>query len=193
MTPRPDPVTRLKARISAALDATRDRPLPLRKTQVGLADACNITKQTLNEQLNGPNAQRGLLVHLDQIAEYLETTPTALVQQGDTALVELAGDEQRLIKHWRHLSLTTRIAVMDLLAYFDGLLPEEREERRWWQEIRRIKNPRDLNYLRDTIADLIRRQQRTGRNGVGAPSGMPSGPARAPATHPRRPHREKGT
>lgn len=158
--PQETPVDRLKRRITDRIDADRDKPRGYRRTQVGLAEKMGISKATLNELLNGPSAQRGLLARLDLIADYFGITPSLLVHRNDTSLIELRADEYRLITHWRNMPADVQQTVMDAFDYFVGLLPEEREARRIWRMWRALGS-RD----RAELEELLREAYRTRRIG----------------------------
>lgn len=165
------------------LDSYRDRPRAMRKTQQGLAEYIGISKATLNEQLNGAGATRGLLFRLDKIAEYLDTTPAELVQRLDANLAELTTDEQRVIRHWRDFPPHVRDMLLAMLDYFGGLFPEEKEQRHIWWRWRRLTEPRRARV--QTVLDLAWAEQmkektaKATTRGAPAPSSGSSAPAGA--------------
>lgn len=154
-------VDRLKEQIAERIDADRARPREFRFSQRRLADHIGITKQTLNELLNGPSSRRGLLTHLDKIADYFGVTPTTLVQAGVLALHELTIEERRLVEHWRTLPFTVRDSAMGVMDYLSGLLPEEREERSIWQRWRQLgsRDRARLDRMLTDAATIARRSR----------------------------------
>lgn len=168
--PKENAVARLKARISARLDADKDKPRNYRKTQAGLAAALKISKGSLNEALNGNASKRGLLFHLDGIAAYFGVPPSLLVHANDTSLIELQQGEWRLVQHWRRLPPEAQESVLLLFDYFAGLLPEEKEQRRLYQLWRRLTRLEQENFEK-TLRDQLRgRPSRRGQDtGSAAP------------------------
>lgn len=159
-------VVRLKRRIAERLDADRDRPRPFRRTQQGLAERIGITKSTLNELLNGESSNRGLLAHLDKIADYFGVPPSLLIHRNDTALMEVSADEFRLLRHWRTFPPEIQAHVAGAFDYVAGLLPEEQAERRIWQRWRRL-GPEAQARLEDVLetayrAELMQRRATRG-------------------------------
>lgn len=154
-------VDRLKRRIADRIDAEKDRPRGMRRTQTGLADHLGITKATLNEALNGPSAQRGLLKHLDRIGDYFGVPPSLLVHKNDTAVMEVQQEEYRLLAHWRRFPPSVQERLMEMFDYFAGLLPEEQEGRRWWSKIQRIRKPSDRRDIEQAIDDVLSAQRTT--------------------------------
>lgn len=183
-------VDRLKKRIAHRLDEEKDRPKGYRKTQQELAKKLGIEKSTFNELLNGPSSTRGLLAHLDIIADYFGVPPSLLVHRNDTAIIEIFQDEYRLLTHWRALPVDVQEQVMAMFDYFAGLLPEEKAQRRFWQMYRRLDG-RDRqtieNQMRDTL--LARRLERKSRS---APAAQPSADETAAPT-PARPASKRRT
>ena len=152
---------RLRARIRARLEDERDKPRLLRRTQQGLAKAMGISPGSLSELLDSnPKAprERGLLENLDTVAKYLGMPPSFFVHRDDTSVVELQNDEPRLITYWRQLPAYIQQGLMDTLTYVAGLLPEEREQRRWWVKIRRIADPARRAEVEQLIDDILRKQ-----------------------------------
>lgn len=152
-------VIRLKRRIADRLEADKDRPRGFRRTQIGLAEEIGITKQTLNELLNGPSSQRGLLAHLDKIAKYFGVPPSLLIHKNDTAMMEVEPEEYRLLAHWRRFPTSVKDRLMEMFDYFAGLLPEEREARRWWHKIQQVRNPSELSAIEQGIDDVLHAQR----------------------------------
>lgn len=180
-------VQRLKRRISERLDIDRDRPRQYRKSQRGLAAAIGVSEQTLSELLSGPASSRGLLAHLDKIGAYFGVPPSLLVHRNDTALMEVQQEEYRLLTHWRAFPVDVQEQVMALFDYFAGLLPEEKEQRRWWTKIARIKSANDRARAERTIDEILR-AQRTQRASDADPVARESFDATASAIR-TRPHR----
>jgi transcriptional regulator with XRE-family HTH domain len=152
---RENAVARLKRRIAERIDADHDKPRAFRRTQMGLADRIGITKQTLNELLNGPSSNRGLLAHLDKIAEYFGVPPSLLVHANDTSLMELHQGEWVMLQHWRRLSPEVQESLLAMLEYFAGILPEEKEQRRLWMKWRRL-TAAEREGLERTLDDQLR-------------------------------------
>lgn len=128
---------RLLRRISERLDEDRDRPLTHRRTQRALAKALDIKESSLSELLRSAT-KRGLLVHLDKIAQYFGVPPTLLIHANDTALMELTPEEYRVISHWRTFPPDVQEQVAAAFDYFAGLLPEEKSQRRIWHRWRAL-------------------------------------------------------
>lgn len=170
-------VDRLKDRIAARIDEDRDRPKGFRRTQTELAKKIGISKPTLNELLNGPSSTRGLLAHLDKIADYFGVPPSILIHRNDTALIELQQGEYRLITHWRNLPADVQETIMAMFDYFAGLLPEEREARRIWR-MWRVLGRQDQARLDEMLREAYR-LRRTGAAKTTLDSGAH---ASAPAT-----------
>lgn len=177
-------VDRLKRRIADRIDAEKDRPRGMKRTQMGLAEHLGITKATLNEALNGPSAQRGLLKHLDGIGSYFGVPPSILVHRNDTALVEVQQEEYRLLAHWRRFPPSVQERLMEMFDYFAGLLPEEQEGRRWWSKIQRIRKPSDRLDIEQAIDDVLN-AQRTGQDDSATIAGKASSDATASAIRTR--------
>lgn len=152
-------VARLKRRITDRIDADKERPREFRRTQVGLAEKIGITKQTLNELLNGPSSKRGLLAHLDAIAEYFGVPPSLMIHKNDTAMMELEPEEYRVLAHWRRFPPSVKDRLMEMFDYFAGLRPEEREARRWWQQIQQIRRPKDRLAIQQAIDEALSAQR----------------------------------
>lgn len=148
-------VQRLRDRISIRLDDERKQPRGFRKTQRGLAARLGITQGALSEMLSGPAATRGLLAHLDKIADYFGVPPSLLVHANDTALIELQRGEWRLVQHWRRLPPETQDAIMEVFDYFAGLLPEEKEQRRLYVKWRKL-SAAQREQMERTLDDQIR-------------------------------------
>lgn len=180
-------VVRLKRRITDRLDADRDRPRPYRRTQQGLAEKIGISKATLNELLNGPSSNRGLLAHLDKIADYFGVPPSLLIHRNDTALMELTADEYRVIKHWRTFPPDVQEQVASAFDYFAGLLPEEKAERKIWQRWRRL-SPAARARLEDAL-ETAYRAERTSRRATTGSAAAPESTVGNPARVERRPRR----
>jgi transcriptional regulator with XRE-family HTH domain len=169
--PSENAVVRLKRRIADRLDADRDRPRPLRRTQQGLADKIGIAKGTLNELLNGPSSNRGLLAHLDKIADYFGVPPSLLIHRNDTALMEMTADEYRIIRHWRTFPADVQEQIASAFDYFAGLLPEEKAERKIWQRWRRL-SPHSRARLENALETAYRAEltaKRATRGSAAAP------------------------
>lgn len=163
-------VDRLKDRITDRIDADRDRPRGIRYSQAGLAKRLGISRSTLNELINGPSSRRGLLTHLDAIADYFGVPPSLLVHRNDTATMELTREEYRVVAHWRTLPPELRESAMGVLDYLSGLLPEEREERHIWLRWRRLtaksRTRMDMALSNAMEADRdMRRAARAARDG----------------------------
>lgn len=162
-------VARLKRRIADRLDADRDRPKGYKRTQQGLAERIGIHKATLNELLNGPTSNRGLLAHLDKIADYFGVPPSLLIHKNDTALMELRPEEYRLVTHWRNFPIDVQEQIALMFDYFAGLLPEEKEERRIWQRWRRLSPPNRAR-LEAMLEDTLKAEQLAKRATRAAPA-----------------------
>lgn len=176
-------VERLKDRISDRLDAERDKPRSLRKTQRGLADHIGIKEGTLSELLKGPSSSRGLLAYLDGIADYFHVPPSLLVHKNDTALMELQPGEYKVLQHWRRFPIDVQESMMALFDYFGGLMPEEKEIRRLGSLWARL-TPNERENIERTIRDQIRGRRilRAGDSGAVAQASSHERPA---ATAPR--------
>lgn len=151
-------VQRLRLRISERLDADKDKPQGFRRTQRGLAKRIGISEPTLSELLSGPQATRGLLAHLDKIADYFGVPPSLLIHRNDTALMEIAPEEYRVIKHWREFPRDVQEQIAAMFDYFAGILPEEKEERRIWQRWRRLSPPARAR-LESILEDAVKAEQ----------------------------------
>ncbi len=153
-------VDRLKVRMTARFEAEKDKPRDLRRSQSDLAEKLGIGRSTLNEALSGESARRGLLHHLDAIADYFNVTPSLLVHRNDTNLIELRGDEYRFVSHLRQMPTSVQEHLLLLLDFFAGLLPEEREHRRIWMQLRALRPERRAVVLK-TLDDQMADQRRT--------------------------------
>lgn len=158
--PHDTAVDRLKLRMMARFEAEKDKPRDLRRSQSDLAEKLGISRSTLNEALSGDSARRGLLHHLDTIADYFNVTPSLLVHRNDTNLIELRGDEYRFVSHLRQMPPAVREQLLLLLDFFAGLLPEEREHRRIWMQLRALRPERRAVVLK-TLDDQMADQRRT--------------------------------
>jgi len=67
---------------------------------------------------------------------------------------------------------------------FAGLLPEEKEQRRWWVKVSRIRKPSDRRYIEQAIDDVLR-AQRIEQGGDAPPAGTASFDARESAIRTR--------
>jgi hypothetical protein len=154
------------------------------KNQEGLAKILEVKPSSISEmlKLKATRKERGLLTHLDDIAKYLDVPPSFFVVKNEKAVVELQDEEPQLIAHWRRLPKGIQRQVMDVLTFVAGLLPEEREQRRWWVKIRRIADPARRAEIEQLIDDILQKQRPATwtRNGSAA---QDSSPAKAPATH----------
>lgn len=153
-------VDRLKDRIADRIDADRDKPRGVRYSQVDLAKRLGIKRSTLNELINGPSSQRGLLKHLDTIADYFSVPPSLLIHRNDSAVMELTREEYRVVAHWRTLPPEVRESAMGVLDYLSGLLPEEREERSIWLRWRRLGAKSRL-HMEKTLSDALAAERHT--------------------------------
>lgn len=165
-------IERVRARVLARLDGKDSGPRSFRRTQVQLARELGIKKSSIHELLHGrpsekKKAERGLLYHLDAIAKFLGVPVSALVHRGDTPLVELGRREHRMLAVYRRLDPEVQNLVVALSEHITGLLPEERQARRWWNKIRRIRNARDVDYVAKTIDDVLRAQHTRRAEGAG--------------------------
>lgn len=187
--PKETAVDRLKRRISDRIDADKDKPRQYRRSQTGLADKIGINKATLNELLNGPSSHRGLLAHLDKIADYFGVPASLLVHRNDTAMMELQQGEYRILQHWRTFPPDVQDRIEDLFTYFAGLLPEEKEQRRIWVQWSRL-DPKDRTRIEDQmrIALQARRLERTRPAATDQPpaAGEATGSTAPPSTAKRR-------
>lgn len=152
------PVVRLKRRIAHRLDEDRDKPLALRRTQKGLADALGVSKGTLHEMLNGKASGQGALARLDLIAEYLDMSPAELIQRDSSALMELSVAEQRFLRQWRNWPREVRASVLRLIDYFAALLPEEQEAREYGLLFRQLREPKLRTQMLGALRDAVRTQ-----------------------------------
>jgi transcriptional regulator with XRE-family HTH domain len=133
---------RVRLRTKELFDRERHKPRAYqRRTQKGLAGKLGIEPGTLSNALNGRDSHAIRLKHVDVIAEYFGVPPALLVMLPSNTLHELAPDEVRLIAHWRDFPLDVQERVMAMFDYFAGLLPEEKEQRRWWIKVSRIRKP----------------------------------------------------
>lgn len=149
---------RLLRRISDRLDADRDKPRGFRRSQQGLADKLGISKGALSDLLHGPASSRGLMAHLDKIAEYFGVPPSLLIHKNDTALMEIEQAEYRLIQHWRSFPPDVQEQLASMFDYFAGILPEEKEERRIWQRWRRL-SPANRARMEAMLQDTLKAEQ----------------------------------
>ena len=171
MMKRPSsPVDRLRRRIAERLDEDRDKPMAFRRTQTELAQRLGVTKSTLSEMIGGKSATQGALARLDEIADYLDMSPADLVKGDTSNLMELAVDEQRLIRQWRNWPKAIRAQFAALLNYFSELLPEEVEERNYAMFMRQIKNPEVRAHLIGLARDAAIAQRR-GKRPIESSSG----------------------
>jgi hypothetical protein len=148
---------RVSEAVQRLLDAQKDTPQRLRKTQRGLADALKIDAATINQAIARRKGQAFRLVQLDAIADYFGVTPATLIQRPTSELWELTPNEVRLVRHWRAWAFDVQTAVMQLLDFFAGMLPEEKEDRRLFQKWRKLSR-QDRAYAESTIDDLLRRE-----------------------------------
>ena len=165
-------VDRLKRRIEARIDADKDKPRALRKSQQGLAKEIGIKKSTLSELISGASSQRGLLAHLDKIAHYFGVPPSLLVHANDTSLIELERNEWRVLQHWRTFPDNVQESILELFDYFAGLLPEEKEHRRIltkWAKLTADERAHLEQVLNDVWRERRFRRAR-GSGGAGPPS-----------------------
>lgn len=144
-------VERVQARIRERLGSST-RP---RKTQAELAQRLKISEPSLTELLNGKASRRGLLHHLDAIADYLGVPPSTLVVRSPAAIAELQAGEGRLLAHYRALPREIQGEILSVFEHFATLLPEEREARYWWSRIRRLKRSEDRAMLDRTLDDML--------------------------------------
>lgn len=165
--PSENAAERLIRRISDRLDADRDKPRTHRRTQRGLAERLNISEGALSEMLSGPARTRGLMAHLDKIAEYFGVPPSLLVHRNDTALMEMTTEEYRVITHWRSFPVDVQEQMASMFDYFAGILPEEKEERRIWQRWRRL-SPANRARMEAMLADTLKAEQLAKRARGGA-------------------------
>jgi transcriptional regulator with XRE-family HTH domain len=172
--------SRVKRRILERLQADKDLPRPLRKNQRALAKAAGISEQAISELLDATPTQ-GLLVHLDQIARYLEMPPSLLVHANDTTMVELETHEYRLVDHWRSFPLDIQERLLGVIEYFSGVVTkEQREQRRFWMKLRRLSAP-DRATIEQTVDGLLR-ATRAAKDTDTAPAAPTSSPATMPAS-----------
>jgi hypothetical protein len=169
---------RVRGRIKARL-------LHMNKDQEWLASALRISAPSVSEMLSPPKRrkrpERGLLHRLDDIAKALDMPPSYFIVKNERAVVELHGDEHKLIAHWRRLPKGVHRQVMDLFTFVAGLLPEEREERELWLMIRRLGSA-DRSGMVQLARDILQKR-RTGAGTYTEPAGQASSPATEPATH----------
>jgi transcriptional regulator with XRE-family HTH domain len=176
---------RVRLRTKELFDRERQRPKAYqRRTQRGLAAKLGIEPGTLSNALNGRDSHAIRLKHVDVIADYFGIPAATLVTQVGNALQEVTPAEGRLLAHWRDFPLDIQERVMAMFDYFAGLLPEEKEQRRWWIKISRIRKPTDRLYIEQAIDDVLR-AQRIERGGDAPPAGKASFDARASAIRTR--------
>jgi transcriptional regulator with XRE-family HTH domain len=171
---------RVQARVRERLGSKSDR----RRTQKELAGKLGIAEPSLSELLNGKASERGLLHHLDTIAEYLGVPPSLLVAKAQSPVVELRKHEPKLLAHFRMLPNPLQMQVLAVFEHFAGLLPEEREARYWWSKIRRVKRSEDRGRLDKFLDDVLLAQRTDPTSTDGRVAPHPAG-ATAPANQPR--------
>jgi transcriptional regulator with XRE-family HTH domain len=165
---------RVRLRTKELFDRERHKPRAYQcRTQAGLAKSLGIKPGTLSNALNGRDSHAIRLKHVDVIAEYFGVPPALLVTQPGNSLHELTPEESRLLTHWRDFPLDIQERVMSMFDYFAGLLPEEKEQRRWWVKVSRIRKPSDRRYIEQAIDDVLR-AQRIERGGDAPPAGKGS-------------------
>lgn len=165
---------RVRLRTKELFNRERAKPRSSRRrTQTALAKLLGIKPGTLSNALGGRDQHAIRLKHVDVIADYFEVPPSVLVTRPGNAFHELTPDEMRLMAHWRDFPLDIQERVMAMFDYFAGLLPEEKEQRRWWVKISRIRKQSDRNYIEQTI-DSVLRAQRIEQGGDAPPAGKES-------------------
>lgn len=172
---------RLTRRVIDLLERERQKPRTLRRTATRLADALGIERSTLSQTLSGRHNSAFRLIHLDKIAEFFGVPPSTLIQYDHSSMTELTPAETRILRHWRTWPPDIQESLLPVYDYFAGLLPEEKEQRRWWQKINRIKRQSDRDYVERTVDDVIR-AQRNERGGDTARVAQASSGQTAPAT-----------
>lgn len=151
---------RVRLRTKALFDRERHKPRAYqRRTQTGLAKKLGIEPGTLSNALNGRDSHAIRLKHVDVIADYFGVPPAALVTMQGNVLNELTPEEVRLIEHWRDFPVDIQDRIMSMFDYFAGLLPEEKEQRRWWIKISRIRKQSDRLYIEQAIDSVLRAQR----------------------------------
>jgi transcriptional regulator with XRE-family HTH domain len=151
---------RVRLRTKELFDRERNKPrVYQRRTQASLAKLLGIEPGTLSNALNGRDKHAIRLKHVDIIAEYFGVQPAALVQRSGNNLVELAPVEVRLLTHWRDFPTDIQTQIMTMFDYFAGLLPEEKEQRRWWIKVSRLRKPSDRRRVEQMIDDLLHEQR----------------------------------
>lgn len=190
--PQPTAVDRLRDRINARIDADRHRPRDYRYSQRALADFIGVSKSTLNEMLNGGKARQGALARLDKIADYFGIPPSLLIHRNDTAMMEVAPQEYRLLSHWRRMPASVKERVLEMFDYFAGLDPEEQEARQLWHRFQAIRNSQVRRDIEQTIEDALR-AQRAGLIEDETPAGPETFDATASAIRTRNERRVHGS
>ena len=128
----PDAAQRLVDNINAILEREKGKPRQFRRKQKDIAELLGVTPATISQTLKRRDGSTFRLVYLDALAELLGTTPTDLVKHPDSTVWELTADEVRWLRYFRLWTKDVRAAVLGLLTHFAGLLPEEREQFRFW-------------------------------------------------------------
>lgn len=155
---------RTTSRILLRLDALKKRPLDSRKTASDLARELEISKGSLHDLLHS-NATQGLLVRLDQIADFLGMTPAELVARKDSELMELSPQERRFIGAVRGLPKPVSAQLLSVLEFFSQADPDAVEQREWLALIRRLNTAGQRSAVRQYVQRVIQQgvAQRRGR------------------------------
>lgn len=186
MTPSVKATARVRQRVLDLLDASRESPRGLRKTQSGIATALGLNKATISQILKGKSDFR--MAHLDALADYFGVPPSTLFRLESSRLIELTPAEIRLVRHWRTWPAEIQALILPLYDYFAGTFPEEKEMRRWWLKVQRVRRPSDRDYIERTLDDVLRAQSTERGAGAGTAAPRPSA-ATTPANAVRRANR----
>lgn len=173
-----------KSALQRARARIKGRLLDLHKKDKDLAEALKVNKASVSAMLNpnpkDPSPERGLLHRLDDIAKFLDVPPSFFFIKREHSVIELHGDEPKLIAHWRRLPKSVQRDVLDMFAFVAGLLPEEREERELWLLVRRLRARKRAEMIQ-LARDLLRKQQ-TGEETYTETAAPASSPDTAPST-----------
>lgn len=187
-----DAAQRLVDNINAILDREKSKPRQFRKKQKDIAALLGVTPATISQTLKRRDGSTFRLVYLDALADLLGTTPTDLLKRPESTVWELTADEARWVRYYRMWTKDVRATILGLLTYFAGLLPEEREQFRFWSLISPLSEQGRLMVEEAARVALLKEMKRPSLGSVRRSTGttaLPVKPTDSTEPAPKRPVR----
>lgn len=145
---------RLKRNVKRLIDEHRGQKGE-KRTIAGLAAALDQKANGISTILKRSDVPHFKLRDLDTIAAYFGVPPAALIKEDGNAIFELTPTEMAVIRHWRALPRDVQMRLIEVLNYFAGVSPAEKQLRKFFGKYRRLSRA-DQAYLDRTMDSLLR-------------------------------------